>query len=172
MEQQLVNTEPNYGLAKKLNIAALLFSAVVFILVVAMRRIELNVPVDFSFLPAVYSGLNALTALLLILGFVQIKKKNIDAHKKIMGTALLSSALFLVLYVLYHITTPATTYCGQGTIRTVYFFLLITHIVLAAGSLPFILLTFIRSYTGQIAAHRKMAKWVFPFGCMWPSPDR
>ena len=72
------------------------------------------------------------------------------------------SVAFLLCYVVYHFTTPATLYGGEGAIRTVYFFLLITHVVLAAGSFPFILFTFIRAYTNQIDQHKKMARWVFP----------
>jgi putative membrane protein len=72
------------------------------------------------------------------------------------------SALFLISYVLYHFTTPETRYGGQGTMRAIYFFFLITHVVLAAVTLPFILLTFTRAYTNQFERHKKMARWVFP----------
>jgi putative membrane protein len=73
-----------------------------------------------------------------------------------------TSALFLLSYVLYHFTTPETRFGGEGVIRYIYFFILITHIILAALTLPFILLTFNRAYTDQFDRHRKMARWVFP----------
>jgi len=73
-----------------------------------------------------------------------------------------TSALFLICYVVYHFTTPETPYCGEGNIRYLYFFLLITHILLAGGILPFILLTFNRGWLGIVDRHRKMARWVFP----------
>ena len=152
----------NLPLAKKLNKGATVVSVIVVLLVVMMRKIKLDVGIDFTFLPPFYSTLNALVAFVLILALSAIKKKNIAAHRRYMTIALGLSALFLLCYVLYHITTPETKYCGVGNIRYLYFFLLITHIILAAGLLPFILFTYIRAYTGQIMLHRKMAKWVFP----------
>ncbi len=152
----------NLPLAKKLNKGATIVSVIVVLLVVMMRKIKLDVGIDFTFLPPFYSALNALVAFVLILALSAIKKKNVAAHRRYMTVALGLSALFLLCYVLYHITTPETKYCGEGNIRYLYFFLLITHIVLAALLLPFILFTYIRAYTGQIMLHRKMARWVFP----------
>ena len=152
----------NLPLAKKLNKGATVVSVIVVLLVVMMRKIKLDVGIDFTFLPPFYSTLNALVAFVLILALSAIKKKNIAAHRRYMTIALGLSALFLLCYVLYHITTPETKYCGVGNIRYLYFFLLITHIILAALLLPFILFTYIRAYTGQIMLHRKMARWVFP----------
>ncbi len=154
----------NLALAKKLNIAAVVVSIVVLLLVGRMRRVRLDTGIDFSFLPPFYSTLNALTAVVLLVGFYFIKQKNVEAHRKAMFLALSLSVMFLLCYVVYHFTTPETKYCGEGSIRTVYFILLISHIILAAVILPFILFTFIRAYTGQIEKHRKMAKWVYP---MW-----
>ena len=154
--------EQNLQLAKKLNTAAWIVSAVVLILVVAMRKISLDLGMDFTFLPPVYSTLNGITAIVLCLALYQVKQKNIKAHQRYMNIAVISSVLFLLCYVLYHITTPETKFGGEGTIRYIYFFLLITHIILAAVILPFILFTYIRAYTNQIDKHRRMAKWVYP----------
>ncbi len=155
-------SQPNLQLAKKLNIAATIVSAVVMLLVVFMRRIHFDTSIDFSFLPPFYSSLNALAAVVLIASLYFIKNKNVKAHQRANFLALGVSVLFLLCYVVYHTTTPETNYGGEGTIRYVYFFFLITHIILAAVSLPFILFTFIRGYTGQVEKHRKMAKWVYP----------
>jgi len=155
-------SQPNLALAKKLNIAATIVSAVVMLLVIFMRRIHFDTSIDFSFLPPFYSSLNALAAVILIASLYFIKNKNVKAHKQANFLALGVSVLFLLCYVVYHTTTPETKYGGEGNIRYVYFFFLITHIILAAVSLPFILFTFIRGYTGQIEKHRKMAKWVYP----------
>ena len=152
----------NLPLAKKLNKGATIISIVVVLMVVFMRKIKLDIGIDFSFLPPFYSALNALVAFVLILALMAIKKKDVPAHRRYMTVALGFSSLFLLCYVIYHITTPETNYCGEGNIRYLYFFLLITHIILAAVLLPFILFTYIRAYTGQIMLHRKMAKWVFP----------
>ncbi len=154
--------QPNLQLAKKLNTAATILSAIVILIVVFMRRIHIDTSIDFSFMPPFYSSLNAIAAIILMASLYFIKNGNIEAHKKANFLALGVSILFLLCYVIYHITTPETKFGGEGTIRYVYFFFLITHIILAAISLPFILFTFIRGYTGQIKKHRSMAKWVYP----------
>lgn len=155
-------SQPNLQLAKKLNTAATIISVIVVALVVAMRRIHFDTGIDFSFLPPLHATLNALAAVALIFSFYFVKNKNIEAHRKANFVALGLSVLFLLSYVVYHTTTEATKFGGEGNIRYVYFFFLITHVILAAISLPFILFTFIRGYTGQVEKHRKMAKWVFP----------
>jgi len=153
---------PNIELAKKLNKAAWVVSGAVFLLVVSMRRIKIDTDIDFGFLPPFHATLNALAAVFLIAALLAIKRGNASLHRKLMTVALGMSALFLLSYVTYHITTPETLYCGVGSIRYLYFFLLITHIILAAVILPFILFTYIRAYTHQFELHKKMARWVFP----------
>lgn len=153
---------PNIALEKRLNVIAYIVSAVVLLLVGAMRRYKIDLGVDFSFLPPVHASLNALAAVILLFAFYFIKNKQIENHRRAIYAAMVCSALFLVSYVLYHFTTPETRYGGQGLMRTVYFFFLITHVILAAVILPFILLTFNRAFTGQFERHKKMARWVFP----------
>lgn len=153
---------PNIALAKKLNKLAWVITVVVLILVGMMRRVKIDTSIDFSFLPPLHSSLNALTAVILVIALVKIKQGNVEAHRKWMMTAVGTSLLFLLSYVAYHFTTPETLYCGEGSIRIVYFILLISHVVLAAVIFPFILFTFIRAYTNQFDKHRKMAKWVYP----------
>ena len=153
---------PNKELEKKLNRLAWFISIAVFLVVVSMRRIKIDTSIDFSFLPPLHSTLNGLAAIVLVGAVMAIKKGNAVLHRKLMTTALILSSLFLLSYVIYHLTTPETLYCGEGSIRLVYFFLLITHIVLAAVILPFILFTYIRAFTNQFERHKKMAKWVFP----------
>lgn len=155
----------NIKLAKRLNILAGVVTIVVLLLVGMMRRPEfkINTDIDFSFLPPFHASLNALVAVVLLFALYFIKNKNIAAHKNSIYTAMALSAMFLLSYVVYHFTTEETKYCFEGTSRSIYFFFLITHVVLAGVMLPFILLTFIRAYTGQIEKHKKMAKWVWPF---------
>lgn len=152
----------NIRLEKRLNRLAYLVSAVVLLLVMMMRKIKLDVGIDFSFLPPVHASLNALAAVILVVAYVFIRKKNVQAHRRAIYAAMVCSALFLLSYVLYHFTTPETRFGGEGVIRYIYFFILITHVILAAVILPFILLTFNRAYTAQYERHRKMARWVFP----------
>ncbi len=155
-------SKPDFALEKRLNTIAYIVSAVVLLLVGAMRRYKIDLGIDFSFLPPVHASLNALTAVILVFAFWQIKNQRVEAHRRAIYAAMVCSALFLVSYVLYHFTTPETRYGGTGIWRTVYFFVLITHVILAAVILPFILLTFNRAYTGQYARHRRIARWVFP----------
>lgn len=148
---------------RKLNRWAWVISVTVFLLVLLMRRYKIDTEIDFSFLPAVYSSINIVTALLLLAAFYFIRvRKNMQAHRQTMQLAVLCSGVFLLLYVVYHFTTAETHYCGVGTWRIVYFVLLISHIILAATILPFILLTYIRGITSQFKRHKRMARWVWP----------
>jgi len=155
--------QPNIQLEKRLNAIAWLVSAAVLLLVGLMRRYKIDIAgIDFSFLPPVHATLNALTAVILLFAYYFIKNRQVENHRKAIYAALACSALFLVSYVLYHFTTPETPYRGQGAIRAVYFFFLVTHILLAALTLPLVLFTFTRAYTGQYERHKKMARWVYP----------
>jgi len=154
--------EPNLELGKKLSVAAYVITAAVLLLVGLMRRVKIDLGVDFSFLPPYHATFNVIVAICLFIALVFIKKKNVTAHRRAIYTAMFFSFLFLLSYVLYHFTTEETKYCGEGAMRTVYFVLLISHIILAAVSLPFILITFIRGYTWQVDKHKKMARWVWP----------
>jgi putative membrane protein len=160
--QTISHIRPNPALEKQLNVLAYIVSAVVLFLVAFMRRVKIDVGIDFSFLPPLHATLNAITAVVLLIALYFIKQKRVEQHRKAIYVALTCSALFLVSYVLYHFTTPETRYGGEGVMRQVYFALLISHVVLAAAIFPFILFTFIRAYTGQFARHRRMARWVFP----------
>lgn len=153
---------------KKLRIAVWIVSALVLALVANMRhpalRIKLPEDVSLAFLPAIYSGINTLVAICLIAALVFVKKGNIARHRAMITTAMVLSILFLLLYVAYHLTTTETRFTGTGWIRPVYFFLLITHVVLAAVSFPCILLTYLAGWADRRDAHRRLAKFVFP---MW-----
>jgi putative membrane protein len=143
-----------------------------------MRQVKISLPegVDLHFLAPFHAGVNALTAIVLLFSLVFIKQKKVELHRKANYTALFLSVLFILSYVAYHFTTPSTIYgdvdgngilseterVAAGSGRTWYLVLLLSHIGLAALSLPFILLTFIRAYTNQFERHRKMARWVWP----------
>ncbi len=154
--------QPNIELGKVLNKVSIVLSVVVLLTVGLMRRVKFDVGVDFSFLPSISAILNTLVSICLVMAIYFVKRKDIENHKKAIFGAMTFSALFLIAYVLYHFTTPETLYCKEGAIRYIYYFLLITHIVLAAVSLPFILITFTRGFTYQVERHKRMARWVFP----------
>ena len=152
----------NEALAKKLYIVSYIISAIVLILVGTMRRYKIDLGVDVGFLPPVHALLNTCAALALLCALYFIRNKDVRNHRRCINMAMVFSGTFLVCYVLYHFTTPETKYCGEGTMRSIYFFFLLTHIVLAAISLPFILISYIRGYTGLIDQHRKLVKWIYP----------
>lgn len=159
---------PQELLSKRLGVIAWILTAAVLVLVGLMRRPELRIPLpegwSFAFLPPVHAALNSLVAIALLVAVVAVKRGKISLHRRAIFAAMGLSVAFLLCYVAYHFTTEETLYAGTGAMRGVYFFLLISHIVLAGVSLPFILFTFISGWTNRFAAHRRLAVWVFP---MW-----
>ena len=155
---------PHEQLSKKLGLAAWVFSAAVILLVVGMQKIRLPLPAGWSTtgLPPFHAAVNAAVALTLLVSLIAIKLGRVRLHRATMVTAMLLSVVFLLSYVVYHITNDPTRYGGTGPMRTVYFILLASHILLAAVSLPFILFTFIAGWTNRFAVHRRLARWVFP----------
>jgi len=117
---------------------------------------------DTSFLPPIYATINGLTALILIFAVMAIKSKKVDIHRKLMTAAIVFSALFLVLYVIYHSTNDSTPFGGEGWIRPVYFTLLISHILLSIAIIPLVLVTYVRALAKRFDKHRKIARITFP----------
>ena len=117
-----------------------------------------------SFLPPIYASINGLTAILLIWAVSAIKKGNAKLHERLIKLCMVCSSLFLVMYVAYHMTSDSTSYGGEGLIRYVYFFILITHIVLSVIIIPFVLFTFVRGIAGAYERHKKLARITYP---MW-----
>ena len=113
-------------------------------------------------LPHVIGGLNTLTSICLILALIAVKKKNIMLHKRMTSAAFILGAIFLVCYVIYHASAPSTPYGGEGALRYVYFFLLISHIALSIGVVPMVLLAFFYALNGMIDKHKKIVKYTFP----------
>jgi putative membrane protein len=126
-----------------------------------------HAPADVSgthllFLPALNALLNGLAAVALVIGFLFIRAQNVTAHRASMFTAFVFSSLFLVAYITNYALHGEMHFQGQGTIRSVYFPLLISHIILAVVVLPMILITFFLSLSGRFSAHRRLARWTFP----------
>jgi putative membrane protein len=117
---------------------------------------------DVHIIPFINALLNGSVAVMLCVGLYFIKQKNQKAHKASMLTAFGLSSLFLVGYVIYHALAKETKFGGEGLIRPVYFFLLITHILLAAGTLPFILISLNHAWTAKFDKHRKIARITWP----------
>ena len=170
--------EANLALGRRLKVVVWMVTAVVLLLVGMMRRVKIALPegMDFGFLPPVHAGLNTLAALALVGALVAIKRGKPALHQRFINGAMVLSGLFLLSYVTYHFTSGETIYgdtsgdgvldevekAAVGGMRTGYVVLLISHIVLAAGSLPFILMTYVYGFTAQFAKHRRLARRVFP----------
>ena len=154
--------QSNTDSIRKLDRWAWVISIIVWLLVGAMRQYKIPVHADLSFLAGVNALFNTGVTIALLCAFYFIKQKRIEAHRKCIYIAMGLSAGFLLSYVGYHFTTEEIPFCREGWLRTLYYFILFSHIILAGLSLPFILLTFIRGYKNDVARHRKLAKWVFP----------
>ena len=115
-----------------------------------------------SFLPPIYATTNGLTAIVLLIAVRAIKSGNRKLHEKLMTTAIALSVLFLVLYVAYHMTSDATKFGGEGLIKYVYFFLLLSHIILSVAVIPLVLVTYVRALAARFDRHKKIAKITFP----------
>lgn len=145
-----------------LNRLAWIITVVVWLLVGAMRRYKFESPVDLSFLAGLNALFNTGVTIALLLAYYFIRQKKVEWHRRSIYTALALSLGFLLSYVGYHFTNEEIPYCGEGLMRTVYYTILFSHIVLAGGSLPFILMAFIRGYMGDYITHRRLVRWVWP----------
>ncbi|QNL22825.1 DUF420 domain-containing protein [Hyphobacterium sp. CCMP332] len=117
---------------------------------------------DVSFLPHLNGVLNTATSICLIAGFIFIKRKKESWHRLMMISAFIISSIFLVSYVIYHYQAEPTKFGGEGTIRMLYYFILITHIILAAVVVPFVLFSIYYAISDQREKHKKIVKWTFP----------
>lgn len=115
-----------------------------------------------GWLPHLNATLNALSAALLVIARTQIAAKRVESHRRTMVAALVVSALFLISYIVYHYGAPIFRFRGQGWIRPVYYGLLVSHVLLAALSLPLILMTALRGLRRRDAGHRALARWAWP----------
>ena len=113
-------------------------------------------------LPLVNATLNAISAVLLVIGYVLIRQRRIEQHRRVMIGAFATSVLFLICYVIYHANVGSKPFTAQGPVRTVYFVILITHIVLAAFVPPMAIITLIRGLRERYDRHARLARWTLP----------
>ncbi len=135
--------------------------AVALLFSLRLKDFGINVA-PLSFLPPIYATINGITAILLLLAVNAIKKGKRLLHERLMTAAIACSVVFLVMYVAYHMTAEATKFGGEGPIRYVYFFLLISHIILSISIIPLVLFTYVRALSEQFDKHKKLAKITFP----------
>ena len=137
-------------------------SIVIPVIVALLFGIRIETETDFSGLPRIYAGINFVTFLSLIMALVSIKQGNRKRHERFIIFSLLLTTVFLVLYITYHITTDSTAYGGEGFIRYIYFFILISHILLSIVVIPLVLISIGWATEGIFVKHKKIARIAMP----------
>ncbi len=151
---------------KKYNKWIIILSIVIPLAVAALfgvnlRKLGFEVE-PLTFLPPIYASINGLTAIVLLAALWAIKNKKVKLHEALMKIAILCSVLFLIMYIGYHMTSDSTKFGGEGAVRYVYYFILITHIILSIVVIPFVLTTYVRALAQRFDKHRKIARFTFP----------
>lgn len=155
--KRIINMEES----KKYNRLIIVLSIAIPLVVAVLFGVKLDIELPV-FLPPIYAGTNGVTAVILCVALWAIKMKNIELHRRLMKTAIVFSAFFLVLYVLYHMTSDSTSYGGQGFMKYVYYLILISHILLSIVVIPFVLITYVKAITNDIEKHKKIARITWP----------
>ena len=138
-----------------------IISVVIPLVVAILFRVKIDYDLPI-FLPPIYATINAITALLLVFALIAIKRKKIALHQRLMQSCIVLSLLFLVMYIAYHMTTDPTKFDGEGSIKTLYFFILISHIVLSVALIPLVLISYVRAFQKEFPEHKKISKITFP----------
>ena len=152
----------NSGQGLKYKTLIIIVSILIPVVVLILFNIRITSLPQLTFLPPIYASINGLTALLLITALYSIKNKKIKQHEMLMKTSIFLSLVFLVMYILYHMTTDPTPYGGEGFIRYLYFFILITHITLSVFIVPMVLITYVRAISKMFDKHKKIARITYP----------
>lgn len=160
MEKDLNAVELKYR--KWILILSIAIPLVVAILFgIKLKDFGINVE-PLTFLPPIYASINGFTAVVLVAAVIAIKNGKRKLHENLMKTAISCSVLFLGMYVAYHMTADSTKFGGEGTIKYIYFFILLTHIVLSIVVIPFVLITYVRALAQRFDKHKKLARITFP----------
>ncbi len=147
---------------KKIKIWITILSIAIPLVVAILFGYKIPDAKPLSFLPPIYATINGLTALLLVIAVVAIKNGKLKLHQNLMTTCIFLSLAFLVMYVAYHMTSDSTPFGGEGAIKYVYYFILLSHILLSIIIIPLVLITYSKTYLKDFEAHRKWAKYTFP----------
>lgn len=149
---------------KQARLLILTFSFVVFaaVLLLSRYKLEVNLGFDVHIFAFANAVINSIVSMLLVAALLTVKNKNYLLHKKLMLAAMALSVLFLVSYIAHHLLAGETKFGGEGMMRNIYYFILITHIPLAAIILPFILFTAYRALIGEYEQHKKLTRYTWP----------
>lgn len=148
-------------LERKYRPLIIILSVVIPIVVAALFSVRIE-GYNTQFLPPIYATINGITAVLLIVAVWAIKNGKKALHQRLMQICIGCSLLFLVLYIVYHSTSDSTSFLGEGMIRTVYFTLLISHILLSIAIIPLVMITYVRAWAEKFDKHRRIARVTFP----------
>jgi len=148
--------------AKKYTPWVWILSIAIPVVVAILFLIKIPNVEPLTFLPPVYAFINAITAVFLTIAYIAIKRKKIILHERLMKISIGLSVIFLVMYVAYHMTSDPTPYGGEGIIKTVYYFILVSHVILSIGIIPLVLVTYVRAISKLFADHKKIARYTFP----------
>lgn len=158
MEQKSLEQKYN-----KWIVAVSIIIPVVVAILFSVKLKDFGIQVEpLTFLPPIYATINGFTAIVLVAAVMAIKNGNQKLHERLMTTAIALSLAFLVMYIAYHMTADSTKFGGEGPIRYVYFFLLLSHIVLSIIVVPLVLVTYVRALAQRFDKHRKIARITFP----------
>ncbi len=135
-------------------------SIIVPIVIASLFKIKLAIELPVL-LPPIYASINALTAILLVTAIWAIKNNKRKLHERLIKTSMGLTLVFLVMYILYHATSNDTHFGGEGFIKYLYFFILISHIILSVTVIPFVLFTFVKALNNEFNKHRKLGKVAF-----------
>lgn len=160
--------ENSNAIEKKYNVWIIILSVAIPLVVallfgVNLRKLGYDVQ-PLSFLPPIYATINGITAVVLVTAVWAIKNGKQLLHERLMKFAICLSVAFLAMYVAYHMTSDSTKFGGEGAIKYVYYFILITHIILSVIIIPFVLVTYVRALSKSFVRHRKLARITYP---MW-----
>ncbi|MCK8481952.1 DUF420 domain-containing protein [Psychroserpens algicola] len=147
---------------KKYNKWIVILSIAIPVVVAVLFTVKIPNVEPLSFLPPIYATINAITALVLAIALWAIKQRKQKLHENLMKFAITLSVAFLAMYVAYHMTSDSTKFGGEGAIKYVYYFVLLTHILLSIVIIPFVLITYVRAITNNFERHKKIARITFP----------
>jgi putative membrane protein len=155
-------TTNNSAIEKKYNKWIILLSIVIPLAVAVLFVVKIPNATPLPFLPPIYATINGITAVLLVIAVMAVKNGKRKLHENLMRCAIGCSLLFLLMYIAYHMTTPSTKFGGEGSIKYVYYFVLLTHILLSVAIIPLVLITYVRALAKRFDRHKKIAKITFP----------
>ena len=158
MESNIIEKKYNKWI---ITLSVLIPVAVAVLFKIKLKDLGFNVA-PLPILPPIYATINGVTAVLLVSAVIAIKKGKRQLHEKLMKTAIACSLVFLLLYIAYHMTTDSTKFGGEGVLKYVYYFILLSHILLSIAVIPLVLITYVRALANKFDKHKKIAKITFP----------